>query len=132
MPGTFRSARLPSRETLKRESDQRRGSSRDRGYDTRWDKASRAYRRQHPLCVGCEAVGRVMACEAVDHIVPHRGDMALFWDRDNWQGACDWHHDVVKKRLEAMFDRGEIKADQLRLDSETAIGLTLRHEGRGG
>ena len=21
----------------------------------------------------------------VDHIIPHRGDMKLFWDRKNWQ-----------------------------------------------
>lgn len=24
----------------------------------------------------------------VDHIIPHRGDLRLFWDRTNWQGLC--------------------------------------------
>ena len=60
----------------------------------------------------------------VDHIEPHKGDMALFWDQDNWQSGCQWHHDVVKKRLEVMWMRGEIEARELRLDSATAARLT--------
>lgn len=131
MPGTFRSPHLPSRETVKREADQRRGSARQRGYSSSWDKASITYRKQHPLCVGCMAIGRYVAVAAVDHIQPHNGDQRLFWDSDNWQSACAWHHDVVKQRLERMFERGEIAADQLRLDSHTAISLTRRLEGRG-
>jgi len=23
-----------------------------------------------------------------DHIVPHRGDMGVFWDPKNWQSLC--------------------------------------------
>jgi len=23
-----------------------------------------------------------------DHVVPHRGDMRLFWDANNWQALC--------------------------------------------
>lgn len=30
----------------------------------------------------------------VDHIVPHRGDQKLFWDRGNWQPLCEHHHNV--------------------------------------
>lgn len=30
----------------------------------------------------------------VDHIVPHRGDQKLFWDRSNWQPLCEHHHNV--------------------------------------
>lgn len=30
----------------------------------------------------------------VDHIIPHRGDMKLFWDEDNWQSLCKHCHDV--------------------------------------
>ena len=29
----------------------------------------------------------------VDHIVPHRGDQALFWDEQNWQPLCKSCHD---------------------------------------
>ena len=63
--------------------DAKRPSARDRGYDTKWQKASKAFLAQpenrHCAC-GC---GRV--ADMVDHIVPHRGDMKLFWRRSNWQ-----------------------------------------------
>lgn len=29
-----------------------------------------------------------------DHIVPHRGDQKLFWDRSNWKPLCEHHHNV--------------------------------------
>lgn len=29
----------------------------------------------------------------VDHVIPHRGDKALFWDSDNWQPLCKPCHD---------------------------------------
>ena len=29
---------------------------------------------------------------ALDHIIPHRGDRKLFWDRDNWQALCKSCH----------------------------------------
>ena len=29
----------------------------------------------------------------VDHIIPHRGDPELFWDRSNWQALCKNCHD---------------------------------------
>jgi 5-methylcytosine-specific restriction protein A len=60
--------------------------------------------RDHPLCVHClEGVvlpgelkglkGRVTPATVVDHIIPHRGDPVLFWDRKgNWQGLCAPHH----------------------------------------
>jgi 5-methylcytosine-specific restriction protein A len=31
--------------------------------------------------------------EVVDHIKPHKGDMTLFWDENNWQSLCKMHHD---------------------------------------
>jgi hypothetical protein len=51
--------------------------------------------------------------------------MVLFWDPENRQPACSWHHSVVKQMLEQQFDDGEIAADQLRLDSAAAVELTL-------
>jgi 5-methylcytosine-specific restriction endonuclease McrA len=106
------------------EYDARRGSSRDRGYDAHWDREALAFRRAHPLCLGCQAVGWIQAATLVDHIVPHKGDQKLMWDRSNWQGSCDPHHDVIKQRLELMFAQGAIKASDLCLDSEISIKLT--------
>lgn len=48
----------------------------------------------------CERDGRVTAANVVDHIIPHRGDQALFWDTDNWQPLCKPHHDRDKARQE--------------------------------
>ena len=45
------------------------------------------------LCVSCQAEGKLTAATVVDHIIPHRGDMKLFWDESNWQPLCKEHHD---------------------------------------
>lgn len=115
---------MPTRQEQSRDYDRRRGSASERGYDHRWSKASAGYRASHPLCVGCVAVGRVTAAEVVDHVMPHKGESRLFWDRENWQSACGWHHDVVKQRLELMWQRGDVPASALRLDSDIAMRLS--------
>lgn len=74
--------------------DDRRGSAASRGYDSRWRKARRLFLQQHPLCVHCEAEGIIKPATVVDHIVPHRGDKALFWAVDNWQALCERHHNI--------------------------------------
>lgn len=111
--------------------DQRRGSARERGYNTRWEKARRTFLARSPLCLGCEAVGRVEPAVLVDHVEPHGGDSDRFWDTSKWQGCCKWHHDVVKQRLEDRFARGGLAASDLRLDSLAAVALTrnLRPQG---
>ncbi|MGB4107754.1 MAG: HNH endonuclease signature motif containing protein [Alphaproteobacteria bacterium] len=78
----------------KQEHDQRRPSASKRGYGSKWRKARDGYLRKHPLCVHCEREGRVTAALEVDHIIPHRGDMKLFWNRQNWQGLCKTHHSI--------------------------------------
>lgn len=60
---------------------------------------------EHPLCVMCEAEGRVTAATVVDHATPHRGDADLFWDRANWQSLCKRHHDSDKQAQERGLDR---------------------------
>lgn len=39
-----------------------------RGYDRRWQKIRAAYLARHPLCVACQAAGRVTAATEVDHV----------------------------------------------------------------
>jgi 5-methylcytosine-specific restriction protein A len=70
----------------------RLGSAR-RGYDARWQMASRAFLIEHPLCVRCEARGKISPATVTDHMIPHRGNARLFWDRDNWQALCKRCHD---------------------------------------
>jgi 5-methylcytosine-specific restriction endonuclease McrA len=71
-----------------------------RGYGGRWQRARIRHLQNNPLCVMCEADGRVAAATVVDHKVPHRGDEALFWDTDNWQSLCASHHASEKQRQE--------------------------------
>jgi 5-methylcytosine-specific restriction endonuclease McrA len=103
--------------------DRRRGTARERGYDRKWDVEALAFKRSNPLCLGCKAVGRVTQTEVVDHIIPHRGNHALMWDRVNWQPACAWHHSVVKQQLEAMWVKHSITDRDLRLDSQIAMKI---------
>lgn len=85
---------------INRGYDRHRGSARARGYTTAWDKARKAYLAEHPLCRICQAQNHVRAATVVDHIIPHRGDQELFWDRTNWQPLCAEHHNRTKQRQE--------------------------------
>lgn len=83
---------------------------------SRWRKARLAHLGAEPLCRYCRQSGitndgsRTAGGDwqadprrrflVVDHIVPHRGDLGLFWDRLNWQTLCPDHHDIVKQREE--------------------------------
>ncbi|WP_395007302.1 HNH endonuclease [Undibacterium sp.] len=67
-------------------------TSAQRGYGYKWQQARIGWLRAHPLCVMCEAMGRVIAASVVDHKVPHRGNKELFWNRNNWQSLCQHHH----------------------------------------
>jgi 5-methylcytosine-specific restriction protein A len=77
-----------------------KGSSAERGYNYTWQKARSIYLGLHPLCVMCQASGRLTAASVVDHIKPHQGDQALFWDEANWQALCKRCHDSDKQMLE--------------------------------
>ena len=74
-----------------------------RGYTKRWDRASKAFRLRYPLCGMrpggrapvmslCALEGRETPATQTDHVVPHRGDRATFWDVSQWQALCDACH----------------------------------------
>ena len=50
---------------------------------------------QCPHCAGKYIEGNV-----VDHIIPHKGDTKLFWDRNNLQTMTKKCHDSAKARYE--------------------------------
>ena len=81
------------RKQERQEYDRRRGNPASRGYTYEWRKASRAYLERNPLCVECLKRNRVVAATVTDHIVPHKGDPALFWDPNNRQSLCKRCHD---------------------------------------
>lgn len=48
--------------------------------------------------------GKSIVCKTfatvADHVTPHRGDAALFWDTTNLQSLCKLCHDSIKQRME--------------------------------
>jgi len=79
-------------QVLKQQNSER-PSANERGYTYRWHKVSRLYLQANPLCAECLKEGRTTAASVVDHIKPHKGNQALFWDENNWQSMCRPHHD---------------------------------------
>ncbi|CUH68670.1 HNH endonuclease [Thalassovita gelatinovora] len=53
-----------------------------------WKTGRRVYLARNPLCVDCGELGLVVEATEVDHVKPHRGDRAKFFDRSNWQALC--------------------------------------------
>jgi 5-methylcytosine-specific restriction protein A len=60
-----------------------------------WRKARTEFLTTRPYCRMCGSNANV-----VDHIIPHRGNDRLFWDRTNWQPLCTPCHNRVKQRQE--------------------------------
>ncbi len=83
----------PFKPMPQRRPRERRASASARGYGRSWQKASKAYLMAHPLCEcqECQDEQRILSAEVVDHIIPHKGNMVLFWDESNWcamNGRC--------------------------------------------
>jgi 5-methylcytosine-specific restriction protein A len=95
-----------------------RPGPRARGYTTRWDREARQFRKQHPLCALCLASvpKRYAQADVVDHVVPHKGDMELFWDRTNWQSLCKPCHDGTKQQQEVKGYSKALGDDGLPID----------------
>lgn len=86
--------------------DARRPSARERGYNGKWEQARKEFlllpANRYCTC-GC---GR--RADVVDHIVPHKGNKKLFWDRSNWQPMAYGCHASRKQSQE----RRDIGANQ--------------------
>jgi 5-methylcytosine-specific restriction protein A len=84
-----------------------RPTARLRGYSTAWEKARAGFLAKHPFCECPEHQGRPVGipgqpsgllATTVDHIIPHKGDKALFWNRANWQAMAKPCHDAKTAR----------------------------------
>lgn len=77
--------------------------------EPQWRTESAAFRAEHPLCC-CELHhGRPGSppSQVVDHVIPHRGDRTLFYERSNWCAKAKACHDSKSMRL----DRGDAYDD---------------------
>jgi len=86
-------------------------------YDlVRWKKRQQHQLRLQPCCVMCLDEGIVTAAQAVDHIVPHKGDYQLFWF-GRLQSLCFAHHNSSKKQLEHKGYVNDIGLDGFPIDA---------------
>ena len=70
-------------------------------YGHRWRQHRLRFLKTHPLCRYCSGRGRIEPATVVDHIIPHKGDLELFWDQANHQPLCKTCHDSAKKLEES-------------------------------
>jgi 5-methylcytosine-specific restriction protein A len=91
----------------KKQRNAQRGTAHERGYTHRWAKYSKWYLRRNPLCVCAECKQRVvpLPAEVTDHIIPHKGDYALFWDPENHQAMAKRCHDIKTATEDGGFGR---------------------------
>ncbi|MFZ5678492.1 MAG: HNH endonuclease [Pseudomonadota bacterium] len=86
----------------KAEADQRRPTAHQRGYDSKWQRESRMFLalpgNSHCSC-GCGRIANV-----VDHVIPHKGNKRLFWDRRNWAPMNSHCHNSTKQSLERSME----------------------------
>lgn len=77
----------------KREVDELRGNSHQRGYDRAWQKLRSVFLREHPLCTFCAERGCITPAQVVDHItsIALRPDLRLV--RENLRSLCKRCHD---------------------------------------
>lgn len=98
MPTIFRSRPRVGR-TIKPDVD-RRSSPRERGYDARWDRRAKEYRRRHPFCARCEEIDRQEFAAVVDHKYPVQDGGLVHCDDAGLWSLCVACHGW-KARLEA-------------------------------
>lgn len=76
----------------------RRENSHQRGYTRNWAKRRKIYLTSNPLCVLCQKEGYTVPATVVDHVIPHRGNIELFNNEENWQALCKTCHDLKTAR----------------------------------
>lgn len=69
-------------------------------YGRRWRKLRKAYLTENPYCVMCKDESRIALATELDHIKKHNGNEQLFYEENNWQGLCAYHHRSVKAQME--------------------------------
>lgn len=77
-----------------RQYEQNRGTSTQRGYDSKWRSLRDAFLALHPMCESCLKEGESTPATDVDHIIAHRGDDSLRLAWDNLQALCHQHHSM--------------------------------------
>src|SRR5947208_1619432 len=65
----------------------------------RWKQRRAAQLRAQPTCAWCKQRGVDRVATVAHHIIPHRGDYALFWHGE-LASLCASCHDIDAQRME--------------------------------
>ncbi|THF93398.1 MAG: HNH endonuclease [Sulfitobacter sp. SK025] len=93
--GTRCACQIASTRARNKRHDGNRPTAAQRGYNGAWRALRKAFLAAFPRCAMCNAPATV-----VGHIIPHKGDMVLFWDKSNLQSLCAPCHNRRKQRQE--------------------------------
>ena len=63
-----------------------------------WQTKRRWQLRRQPFCVECKKENTLTFATVADHIIPHKGDWALFCKDDNLQSLCSYHHGLKSQK----------------------------------
>lgn len=98
----------------KKLSERVRATAHERGYGRRWQKTTAGRLIKHPLCVDPFGEHKEFPAAAVvtDHILPHKGDMKIFWNPRNWQSLCKCCHDKKTAMEDGGFGREVVRSSQ--------------------
>jgi len=67
-------------------------------YDSRrWRKIRDIVLNEEPLCRLCLKSNKETPSTVIDHCIPHKNDLKLFYDRENLQGICASCHSGIKR-----------------------------------
>jgi len=105
-------SKLPPRLGYHPGNERERSLHRDAAQPWRaWYKTSRWQRLRWKVLVrdlfACQMCGRIEPDTSklvADHVIPHRGDEAMFWDEGNLQCLCKPCHDKVKQSQERRYE----------------------------
>ena len=89
-----------------------------------WKRKRLAQLQAEPLCRYCKAAGKITMATVADHIVPHRGNVELFY-YGRLQSLCAQCHSGAKQELELTGKLRGCDTDGLPLDAN-------HHWNRGG
>jgi 5-methylcytosine-specific restriction enzyme A len=79
-------------------------------WTARWKRLAKQQLDAEPLCRFCAQAGRMTAATVCDHVVPHKGNVELFWGGER-QSLCKPCHDGVKQAMERGRGRSVIGLD---------------------
>jgi len=95
------------RKKEQREYNHKRGGSTQQGYGYKWQQYRERYLRENPMCV-IRGPRCMIKANEVDHIKPHKGDQALFWDPANHQAVCKLCHSSKTAKEDGRWGGGRL------------------------